>query len=240
MKHAKEVACQQSSTSTRASLTPELVVDMSFAPRAGEARVQQGESFGNWLCWVSPCSRFCKEDMFHTHSSPPDEGDPDLLLENPDDVVAVHPNFSGVWLCVEVIGDTDRFLEEMGLDEDLRLDARRNEYGVYQQRQKINQTGLWLEIANELKAQVKSVFRIGGGVQSCRDHSGRLTFLEPKWDDARLALLVRSYSASMELLAETRRYLECETRMVVEIKSPKGTTVKRIFELEPDEGIPWK
>ncbi|CAK9094164.1 unnamed protein product [Durusdinium trenchii] len=180
MKHAKEVACQQSSTSTRASLTPELVVDMSFAPRAGEARVQQGESFGNWLCWVSPCSRFCKEDMFHTHSSPPDEGDPDLLLENPDDVVAVHPNFSGVWLCVEVIGDTDRFLEEMGLDEDLRLDARRNEYGVYQQRQKINQTGLWLEIANELKAQVKSVFRIGGGVQSCRDHSGRSPLLWPE------------------------------------------------------------
>ncbi|CAL1126124.1 unnamed protein product [Cladocopium goreaui] len=48
----------------------------------------------------------------------------------------------------------------------------------------------------------------------------------------------RSYSASMEFLAETRRYLTDGDmkRMVVEITSPRGTTVKRIFELEPGEG----
>eukprot|EP00913_Durusdinium_trenchii_P010236 g9597.t1 len=65
MKHAKEVACQQSSTSTRASLTPELVVDMSFAPRAGEARTAQGESFGNWLR-ETDCGRFWNQKQQQT------------------------------------------------------------------------------------------------------------------------------------------------------------------------------
>eukprot|EP00435_Cladocopium_sp_Y103_P058819 s436_g20.t2 len=73
----------------------------------------------------------------------------------------------------------------------------------------------------------------------CEELVGRRqTFIDPKWDVASLSLLVRSYSASMEFLAETRRYLTDGDmkRMVVEITSPKGTTVKRIFELEPGEG----
>jgi len=218
--------------------SPELAVDIPFEKNPADRRDRQAANRSWWFqCWATPCDRLCVADISRANSPPIDEGDQDVVLAFPPLGVRC-PDFSGVWLCIEVSGDSDRFLQEMGLDEELRLDAAKNQYGVQQQRQKINQTGPWFEIANELKAQVKSVFRIGGGVQSCRDHSGRLTFIDPKWDHGRVCLLVRSYSASMEFLAETRRFLQ-DGRMVVELSSPAGTTVRRIFELEA-EGSPWR
>ncbi|CAE7369253.1 unnamed protein product [Symbiodinium sp. CCMP2592] len=61
----------------------------------------------------------------------------------------------------------------MGLDEELRQEAEHSNYGAYQQRQTIVQSGNNFEIANELKARVVSVFSVGGGVQPSRDLHGR-------------------------------------------------------------------
>lgn len=218
--------------------SPELAMGIAFVRNPAEVRQNTPSATRNSWCWATPCDRYCTAEI--RTSSPSDlmdEGDPDVVMAIPQPGARC-PDFSGVWLCVEVTGDSNRFLEEMGVEEEFRRDAAKNHFGVHQQRQRINQNGVWFEIANELKAQVKTIFRAGGGVQSCRDHSGRQTFIDPKWDVASLSLLVRSYSASMEFLAETRRYLTDGDmkRMVVEITSPRGTTVKRIFELEPGEG----
>lgn len=219
--------------------SPELAMGIAFVRNPADFRQKTSSTTRNsWFeCWATPCDRYCTAEINpNSPSDLMDEGDPDVVMAIPQPGARC-PDFSGVWLCVEVTGDSNRFLEEMGVEEELRRDAARNQFGVRQQRQRINQNGPWFEIANELKSQVKTIFRAGGGVQSCRDHSGRQTFIDPKWDVASLSLLVRSYSASMEFLAETRRYLTDGDmkRMVVEITSPKGTTVKRIFELEAGE-----
>lgn len=141
-----------------------------------------------------------------------------------------HPNFSGSWLCVEVTGEIDRFLQDMGLDETLRLEARQNDYGAFQQKQIIKQIGSQFEIVNELKASVSSRFTVPGGVQHSTDHMGRSIYIEPKWDIADSQVLtVRSYTLEGELVAHTRRCLEGD-KMVLKTTSPYGSEVRRLFE----------
>lgn len=215
------------STSTTASLAAESSDAMFARGDDGdrEGFLREEVPSGMWCC-----SAHCSKDFLPQLSAVPRVPSRDICLGLAD-LTNIQPNFNGIWICVEVRGNMDRFLQEMGLDEELRQEAEHSNYGAYQQRQTIVQSGNNFEIANELKARVVSVFSVGGGVQPSRDLHGRPLLLEPSWDEAGGILLVRSYTPAMELIVQTQRYLE-RGRMVMEISTPVGTTVKRIFEID--------
>ncbi|CAE7853433.1 unnamed protein product [Symbiodinium sp. KB8] len=211
------------STSTTASLAAESSDAMSA--RAGDDDGDRERFLREEMpCSLWCCSAHCSKDLVPQVSAVPRVPSRDICLGLAD-LTNIQPNFNGVWICVEVRGNMDRFLQEMGLDEELRQEAEHSNYGAYQQRQTIVQSGNNFEIANELKARVVSVFSVGGGVQPSRDLHGRPLLLEPSWDEAGGVLLVRSYTSGMELIVQTQRYLE-RGRMVMEISTPVGTTVE--------------
>ncbi|CAE7697196.1 unnamed protein product [Symbiodinium pilosum] len=160
------------STSTTASLAAESS-DAMFGRAGSESGGAQrsprdDQILGSLWC----CSAHCSKDLLPQMSAVPPEPSRDLCL-GLSELTHMQPNFTGLWLCVEVLGNMDRFLKEMGLDEDLRQEAERSNYGAYQQRQTIVQSGNAFEISNELKARVVSAFQVGAGVQPSKDLQGR-------------------------------------------------------------------
>mmetsp|Transcript_95386 Transcript_95386/g.132514 ORF Transcript_95386/g.132514 Transcript_95386/m.132514 type:complete len:238 (+) Transcript_95386:86-799(+) len=158
------------STSTTASLAAESSDAMFARGDDGdrEGFLREEVPSGMWCC-----SAHCSKDFLPQLSAVPRVPSRDICLGLAD-LTNIQPNFNGIWICVEVRGNMDRFLQEMGLDEELRQEAEHSNYGAYQQRQTIVQSGNNFEIANELKARVVSVFSVGGGVQPSRDLHGRL------------------------------------------------------------------
>eukprot|EP00440_Ansanella_granifera_P054824 gb/GFBE01059433.1/.p1 GENE.gb/GFBE01059433.1/~~gb/GFBE01059433.1/.p1 ORF type:complete len:258 (+),score=34.94 gb/GFBE01059433.1/:1-774(+) len=184
-----------------------------------------------WCC-ATPCS---KDELAHfsreQYARPEDSGDlpTDVAVAKSICLWQHPPNFSGSWLCVEVTGDLDRFLVDMGLNEAQRLQARESNYGAHQQKQVVNQSGHDFEIRNELKTSVSSSFKANGGVQRTTDPSGRTVLFEPRWEPENgEALLVRTCTAEGDLVVHTRRYFHGDD-MVLDITSPSGAVVKRRF-----------
>lgn len=153
-----------------------------------------------------------------TGKSAPWDGSPSK--EAPED-------FSGSWMCTKVTGDMEKFLEDMGLNEPLRKAAGAANYGAGRQFQNIAQVGNSFVVQNILKFPVTMRFHAGAGVQTSVDQEGKPIIIDPYWDDN--VLCVTSKRESGELIANTRRYLEGST-MVLQLESPAGTKVKRIFE----------
>lgn len=137
-------------------------------------------------------------------------------------------DFGGSWICTAVSGNMEAFLSDMGLSDQLRQAAASARYGVGRQVQNIAQVGDSFVIQNILKAPVTMRFRVGGGSQGSLDQEGKPIVIEPRWDETG-ALVVTSKRESGELIAHTRRFFEGES-MVLELTSPCGTVVKRVFE----------
>lgn len=216
----------------------------SQLPARSASRRGQQSSFFPGCCGMSvPTWTFCSSSSSHSGKAeagvqPPRQMSRAEVLDDSEDAdpfdgssgADEHPNFSGSWLCVEVTGEIDRFLQDMGLDENQRLEARQNDYGAFQQRQIIKQTGSDFEILNELKASVSSKFKVRGGVQTSTDHMGRSIYIDPKWDIAdSQVLVVRSYTLEGELVAYTQRCMEGD-QMLLKTTSPNGSEVRRLFE----------
>jgi len=136
-------------------------------------------------------------------------------------------DFGGSWICVRITGDMEAFLVDMGLSETLRNAARHARYGTGRQVQNIAQVSDAFVIQNILKAPVTMRFRVGGGVQESVDQEGKPILIEPSWDGD--ALRVTSKRENGELIAHTRRFFEGEF-MVLELTSPSGSVVSRVFE----------
>jgi len=153
-----------------------------------------------------------------TGKSAPWDGSPSK--EAPED-------FSGSWMCTKVTGDMEKFLEDMGLNEALRKAAGAANYGAGRQFQNIAQVGNSFVVQNILKFPVTMRFHAGAGVQTSVDQEGKPIVIDPYWDGD--VLCVTSKRESGELIANTRRYLE-GSAMVLQLESPAGTKVKRIFE----------
>lgn len=139
-------------------------------------------------------------------------------------------DFSGSWRCVKVDGEIDRFLADMGLNEILREEACRHKYGAGMQEQHITQSVGSFEIENILKVPIRMKFVADGGVQKSVDQAGRPILIDPCWDGP--ALLVKSMREDGELIAHTRRYIENDV-MVLELTSPQGSIVRRVFDRVP-------
>merc|ERR1719221_977345 len=95
------------------------------------------------------------------------------------------------------------------------------------QEQHIIQHGGNFEIENILKVPVRMKFVADGWVQKSVDQAGRPMLIDPCWDGP--ALLVKSMREDGELIAHTRRYIANGT-MVLELTSPQGSVVRRVFE----------
>lgn len=146
---------------------------------------------------------------------------------SPLGVGEVIADFSGSWVVASVTGDMEAFLTDMGLSEQLRGAAKTARYGVDKQVQNIAQSGDTFVVQNILRAPVTMQFRVGAGMQRSLDQEGKTILIDPTWDGP--TLCVASQKETGEHIANTRRYLEGE-RMVLELTSPQGTAVQRIFE----------
>eukprot|EP00747_Dinoflagellata_sp_TGD_P022523 gnl/TRDRNA2_/TRDRNA2_129165_c0_seq2.p1 gnl/TRDRNA2_/TRDRNA2_129165_c0~~gnl/TRDRNA2_/TRDRNA2_129165_c0_seq2.p1 ORF type:complete len:254 (+),score=32.59 gnl/TRDRNA2_/TRDRNA2_129165_c0_seq2:53-814(+) len=138
----------------------------------------------------------------------------------------VSPDFNGRWLCARVVGDMDTFLMDMGLGEALRRVAQDSKYGEGVQVQNVTQSGDLFLIENILKASTSSCFRVGAGDQRSTDMEGRPIQLIPSWDGQILHMTSKKFSG--DVIVYSQRYLDGD-EMVLELKSSRGTTVRRIF-----------
>jgi hypothetical protein len=140
-------------------------------------------------------------------------------------------DFNGSWLCSSVIGDMEKFLTDMGLDEKLRNAACDARYGAGWQVQNISQEGDFFVVENILKVSITMKFQVGIGIQHSVDQAGKSITIHPTWalDENVPCLMVCSRSETGELIANTRRYLDGPS-MMLELKSPQGMTVTRIFQ----------
>jgi len=150
----------------------------------------------------------------------PSGGKPSSSTSAPED-------FSGSWTCTKVTGDMEKFLTDMGLNAPLRQAAGAANYGRGRQFQNIAQVGNSFVVQNILKAPVTMRFHAGAGVQTSLDQEGKAIIIEPYWDGN--VLCVTSKRESGELIANTRRFMESGS-MVLELESPAGTRVLRLFE----------
>mmetsp|Transcript_39432 Transcript_39432/g.89658 ORF Transcript_39432/g.89658 Transcript_39432/m.89658 type:complete len:235 (-) Transcript_39432:105-809(-) len=136
-------------------------------------------------------------------------------------------DFGGSWLCTRVTGDVSNFMKDVGIAPKMREAARAARYGAGRQMQNIAQVGDAVVVQNILKAPVSMRFRIGAGPQTTLDQDGKTVRINPHWDGDTLCIESRDEDGA--LIARSRRYLDGET-MVLELASPKGTLVRRIFE----------
>jgi len=139
-------------------------------------------------------------------------------------------DFGGSWVCVQVVGDMEAFLSDMGLTAELKQAARDARYGVGRQVQNVAQLGDDFVIQNIFGVVVEMRFRVGAGVQESDDQEGKQILIDPWWDGN--SLKVTSKRGSGELICHSRRYFEGES-MVLELTSPpspNGTVVSRFFD----------
>lgn len=141
--------------------------------------------------------------------------------------LAAPADFGGSWLCTHVSGDVNGFMKDVGLGPVMREAAQAAHYGAGRQMQNIAQVGDAFVVQNILREPVTMRFRVGAGLQSTVDQDGKPVFIEPYWD--REVLCVVSKREDGGPIANSRRYLDGDA-MVLEITSPNGAVVRRIFE----------
>jgi len=139
--------------------------------------------------------------------------------------------FAGSWICTQVSGDMSAYLQDMGLTHDLCVAAECTNYGVGLQLQNITQIGDLFVIQNILTAPVTMRFQVGSGVQSVADQEGIPILINPTWDGKTLCVI--SSRRTGELISNSRRYIQ-EDNMILQLTSPKGVVVKRIFTRRAD------
>jgi len=139
------------------------------------------------------------------------------------------PNFGGTWKMKHCFGDFDAFMKEMGVGWALRKAAAAVGYGVNATFHTIKQDGATFccETKNP-KGIFMRTFVINGEEQDDVDPVNKkpLTVI-PSWDGTAIHIECRVKDG--DDMPVTRRYLEGET-MVVEQTTPKGISVKRLFE----------
>mmetsp|Transcript_6853 Transcript_6853/g.15491 ORF Transcript_6853/g.15491 Transcript_6853/m.15491 type:complete len:252 (+) Transcript_6853:155-910(+) len=137
------------------------------------------------------------------------------------------PDFGGSWLCISVSGDMNKFLQDAGLGPNMCEAAQKADYGAGHQVQNIAQVGDAFVVQNIIKDPVTTRFRVGAGPQSTIDQAGTPVLIEPVWDGEMLC--VTSKDSTGTLIATSRRYMDGDN-MVLDVTSPQGAVVKRIFE----------
>mmetsp|Transcript_20128 Transcript_20128/g.47112 ORF Transcript_20128/g.47112 Transcript_20128/m.47112 type:complete len:222 (+) Transcript_20128:83-748(+) len=147
----------------------------------------------------------------------------------PEDMVAP-ADFGGSWLCTRVSGDVHGFMKDVGLGPEMCEAAKVAHYGAGRQMQNIAQVGNAFVVQNIVKEPVTMRFRAGAGLQSTPDQEGKQVLIDPHWDGD--VLCVRSTRQDGTLVSRSRRYLEGDT-MVLELTSPHGAVMRRIFERRP-------
>jgi len=135
-------------------------------------------------------------------------------------------DFAGSWLCSDVRGDMAKYLGDMGLSTALVAAAEEAGYGVGSQVQNIAQSGNLFVIQNVFGTRVTMRFQVGAGIQKCVDQEGSEILIDPTWDGQTLCVV--SKRCNGDLIANSRRYLEAGT-MVLQLKSPNGAVVDRLF-----------
>lgn len=136
------------------------------------------------------------------------------------------PDFSGKWLCVQIHGDMEVFLSDMGLSDESIAAARNTNFGIGEQLQHIVQHGNDFEVENSFGSSIKMKFKVGSGEQVTVDRANRPIIVDPIWDGAVLA--IKTTRINGELISHSERYLDGEG-MALRFISSKGTTIERIF-----------
>jgi hypothetical protein len=139
---------------------------------------------------------------------------------------AGRPDFTGSWQCVRVDGDVYGFLQDMGLSPIMCEAARSAHYGAGHQLQIITQEGDHFTVVDQLKTTVTMKCQVGVGPQASCDLEGKPVTVTPTWDGQ--TLCVETMTGSGELFATSRRFLEGD-EMLLELTSPAGATMRRIF-----------
>mmetsp|Transcript_69684 Transcript_69684/g.219967 ORF Transcript_69684/g.219967 Transcript_69684/m.219967 type:complete len:147 (-) Transcript_69684:142-582(-) len=139
------------------------------------------------------------------------------------------PDFSGKWTVVRIEGDMDAFLKESGVSWMVRKMASGMGYGVGKQKQDIAHSGDQLEIVNESPmGKVTITMVINGQEQTAVTPDNEKVLATPCWEPDGATLRVESRKPNGGAVPLQRRFMRGD-EMVMELTSPKGTAVSRIF-----------
>jgi len=159
-------------------------------------------------------------------SSTPSHGRLDAEGAAAPPAAAERPDFTGSWACIRVEGDTPGFLQDMGLTPLQREAARSARYGAGLQTQFITQDGDRFTVVDQLKTTNTMKFQVGLGPQTTCNLEGRPVTVTPTWEGQ--ALCIVSTTDAGIVWASSRRFYE-KDQMVLELSSPGGSTMRRIF-----------
>lgn len=141
-------------------------------------------------------------------------------------------DFSGSWAEVANEGDMDAFFRDMGWTKMARRISSSIDHGVGRSEQHIDQKGDWICVTQiSVTVRYTSAFHIGGGVQNTVNAEGKVLQVKPSWADDGKAIVAPHWDVNGDLMQVTKRYLRSnpEPEMVIEMTSPTGITVKRIW-----------
>lgn len=138
-------------------------------------------------------------------------------------------DFSGVWSEIAIEGNMDAFLRDVGWTKEARRDSASMNHGVGTLEQIIDHKGDWICVTQVSSGKrYTNVLTIGGRVQTAVNAEGKTVGVQPYWADGGKSIVTPHWDANGVLLQVTTRYYR-DTEMVVEMSSPGGVTVKRIW-----------
>mmetsp|Transcript_43734 Transcript_43734/g.102048 ORF Transcript_43734/g.102048 Transcript_43734/m.102048 type:complete len:213 (+) Transcript_43734:90-728(+) len=159
-------------------------------------------------------------------SDAPKAPEPELVETKAD--AKEPPNFTGDWVLSRLEGDFDAFLQDQGVGYMTRTMAKSMGYGVRKVFQVIKQEGDQIRITqtNPQRSVVVDLTVNGVEQDSTDPAEGKKIKVQPSWDG--VALLLKSRAPDGKELPTARRFFAGE-EMIMELTTPKGLVVKRIF-----------
>jgi len=144
---------------------------------------------------------------------------------------AKRPDFNGSWRLIGVEGDFEEVMADAGVSWVVRKMARAAAYGAGILRQIITQDQDHITIEH-CGAPMSGLtdFRIGGGEQKTFREDGKVIIANPTWYGK--VLHVEGILEDGTPMQALRRYLNCESEMVIEVTTSTGWVVKRLFKKE--------
>merc|ERR1712159_799829 len=135
-------------------------------------------------------------------------------------------DLSGTWLCVDIQGDPDGFLSDMGMGYVQRTMASTMGYGKGRAKQVIQHDGDRIVVTSDRQGKTKvDNLVVGGGPQEMEGQNGEKHMVQVERDGD--TIVVRSSDKGLTI----KRFIEGD-RLVQVMTSQKGKEMRRVHQRE--------
>lgn len=140
-----------------------------------------------------------------------------------------HPNFSGTWKCVEVEGDPDSLMGDMGMAYYERSLATAVGYGAGRAIRIYSHKGAHVKMTETGLCNREQEYDISGEEQKMNDY-----LVKPYWDTALpCVMVIESMDAQKEkrnTWSTTRQYFIDKDTLALDVSSPSGCTARWVWQ----------